>query len=81
MSSEKRPDPPVWDRAAFHRRELFLAKGHAVGALIHGGIALVGADLDLVQRAVIRGIAVMRAGDDGAFDAVVGMAIHSGFLL
>lgn len=58
-----------------------LAEGHAVGALVHGGVTLMGADMDLVQRTVIFCIAVVGAGDDGTFDALVSMTIHDDFLL
>ena len=58
------------------RRPLLFAEGHAVGALIHGGVALVGAHPDLVQGAVVGLAAVVGAGDHSAFDGLVGMAIH-----
>ena len=58
-----------------------LAEGLAVGALIHGGIGLVGAHQNPIQRAVILFFAVMRALVYGALNALVGMAIHSFFLL
>ena len=60
---------------------LLLAEGLAVGALIHGGICLMGAHHDLVQRAVVLGVAVVSAGPDGAFDALVCVAVHVMFLL
>ena len=59
------------------RKKLSFAEGLAVGALIHSGICLVGAYQDLVQGAVVLGIAVVSAGLDGAFDALVGIVIHS----
>ena len=55
---------------------LLLAEGHAVGALLLGGIGLVGAHTDLVQRAVILVLAVVGAGAHGAPDGLVGMAVH-----
>ncbi len=58
-----------------------LAEGHTVGALVHGGVALMGTDVDFVQGAVILGVAVVGAGDDGTLDALVGMTIHDSFLL
>ena len=47
-----------------------------VGALIHGGIRLMGTHQNTVQRTVILGITVMRALVYGAFNALVGMTIH-----
>ena len=41
----------------------------------------MGAHLNLVQRAVVLGVAVVSAGLDGAFDALVCMAVHIEFLL
>ena len=49
-------------------------KGLAVGALIHGGIGLMGADLNGVQTAVGLTLAMVRAGSDLAFDGSVGGA-------
>ena len=63
------------------RKNLLLAEGLAVGALILGGIHFVGAHQDPVQRAVVLVLAVISALLDGAFDALVSMAIHSHFLL
>ena len=62
-------------------RKLFFAEGFTVGALIHGGVLLVGAHQNAVQRAVVFRVAVIGALFDGAFDALVGMAIHGIFLL
>ena len=56
-------------------------EGHTVGALVHSGIALVGAHQDPVQGAVILAAAVMGALVHGAFDALIGMTIHCFFLL
>ena len=39
----------------------------------------MGAHQNLVQRAVVLGIAVVSAGLDGAFDALVCMTVHSSF--
>ena len=64
--------PPVW---------LLLAEGLAVSALVHGRILLVGAHQDLVQRAVVLSVAVVSAGLDGAFDTLVGIAVHCDILL
>ena len=55
---------------------LLLAEGHAVGALIHGRVLLVGTHHDPVQRAVVCGIAVVRALRNGALNALVGIAAH-----
>ena len=60
---------------------LLLAEGLAVGALIHGGICLMGTNHNAVQRAVVLSIAVVCAGLDGTFDALVCMAVHIHFLL
>ncbi len=64
-------------------RTLLFVEGLAVGALIHGGVGFVGAHQDTVQRAVVLRAAMMLALADGAFDALVGMAvtIHNAFLL
>ena len=61
--------------------ESALAEGLAVGALIHGGVDLVGAHQNPVQRAIVLAFTVMGALAHGAFNALVGMAIHSFFLL
>ena len=57
--------------------KLLLAEGLAVGALIHSGILLVGAHHDAVQRTVVFGVAVVSAGLDGTFDALVCVGIHN----
>jgi hypothetical protein len=41
----------------------------------------VGAHQNPVQRAVVLGIAVVSAGLDSAFDALVGMTVHKKILL
>ena len=61
--------------------ESSLFEGLAVGALIHHGIALMSADHDAIQGAVVLSVAVMSTGLDGAFDALVCMAVHTHFLL
>ena len=58
-----------------------LAEGLAVGALVHGGIGLMGAYQDPVQRAVVLVFTVMGALTHGAFNALVGVTIHCFFLL
>ena len=55
---------------------LLFPEGLAVGALIHGGIGLVGTDQNPIQGAVVLGVAVVCALGDGAFDAFVGIAVH-----
>ena len=66
----------------FRRRgRLFFPERHAIGALIHGGIGLMGAYHDFVQRAVVGLIAVIGAVVNGTFNALVCFAIHSDFLL
>ena len=56
---------------------LLLSEGLAVGTLVLGGIRLVGSHQDAVQRAVVLAVAVVSTGLDGAFDTLVGMAVHS----
>ena len=46
-------------------------KGHTVGALAYGGVSLVRANLDFVERAVIVAAAVVLAVADGAADVLV----------
>jgi hypothetical protein len=70
-------EPPFWGGPV----GLSLLEGFAVGTLIHHGVAFVGADHDPIQRAIVLGIAVMGAGLNGAFDALIGMAVHTYFLL
>ena len=55
---------------------LLLPEGLAVGALVHGRILLMGANQDLVQRAVVLMAAVMGALLDSAFDALVCVTVH-----
>ena len=62
-------------------RCLLLPERLAVSALIHRGICLVSTHQDLVQGAVVLVLTVVGAGLDGAFDALVCMAIHIEFLL
>ena len=64
-------------------RGLSLAEGLAVGALVHGGILLMGSYQNSVQGAVVLGVAVISAGLNGALNALVGMMVHlfSSFLL
>jgi len=60
---------------------LFLFEGQAIGALILGGVSLMGTNHDPLQRAVVCLIAMVGALSYGAFNALVCMAIHSPFLL
>ena len=62
-------------------RILLLTEGHAVSALIHGRVCLMGAYQDLVQGAVVLLVTVMGALLDSALDALVGIAVHNRFLL
>ena len=57
---------------------LLLAEGLAVGALVHGGVALVGAHQDAVQSAEIGIAAVVGALVYGAFNALVSVTVHNG---
>ena len=62
----------------YSRKEaLLFAEGHAVRALVHGGVALMGADQDAVQRTVVLPGAVVGAVGNGAFDTLVGVTAHS----
>ena len=55
------------------RRFLLLPEGEAVGTLVLGGVALVGAHHDPVQGAVVGGLGVVGALLDGTLDALVGV--------
>lgn len=73
-STAKEGRLPTW---LGRRRSILLAhKGQAVGALIHGGIALVGADLDLAERAVVLKVAVVGALGNGTLDGLIGLRFH-----
>ena len=61
--------------------KLLLAEGLAVGALVHGGVALVGTYQDAVQGAVVAVGAVVSALLNGAFNALICLTIHCQFLL
>ena len=78
MSREEKKAPAV--SGASNQRSA-LTEGLAVGALIHGGVYLVGAHQNAVQRAVVLFFAVMGALVHGALNALVGMTIHCFFLL
>lgn len=60
---------------------LLLTEGLAVSALVHGGVFLVGAYQDALQRAIIGIAAVVGALLDSAFDGFVCVAVHCHFLL
>ena len=60
---------------------LSLAEGLAVGALVHGGIGFVSAYQNAIQAAVVLVVAVVSAGLNGAFNALVGVVVHGHFLL
>ena len=62
-------------------KELFLAEGLAVSALVHGGITFVSANQDTIQSAVVGAAAVICALLNGAFNALVSLTIHFEFLL
>jgi len=51
-----------------------LLKGHAIGALFHGRVGLMGANHDLFQRTVGLSVAMVSALGDGALNALVGLA-------
>jgi hypothetical protein len=57
--------------------QLLLAEGHAVGALVNGGIHLMGTHQDLVQGTVILMAAMVGTLLNGTFDALVCVAIHN----
>ena len=60
---------------------LALAEGLAVGTLVLGGIGFMGTHQDTVQRAVVLIVAVISAGLNGAFDALVCIVVHKNSLL
>jgi hypothetical protein len=66
----KRKQPLSKDGGCFSLLGL-LTEGHAIGALIFFGIALMSADLHAVQAAIILTAAVVLAGGYGAVDAAV----------
>lgn len=63
------------------RTSLLFAEGHTIGTLVNGRITLVGADQNTIQRTEIGITAVMCALGNGAFNALVSVAIHNGILL
>ena len=63
--------------AAKHRKNLFLSKGLAIGALVNSGICLMGAHEDPVQRAIVGIAAMMGTLLDGTLNALICMAVHT----
>ena len=59
---------PPWGSAA-----LLLTEGQAVGTLVLGGVALVGAHHDPVQGALVGVLGVVGTLLDGTLDALVGV--------
>jgi hypothetical protein len=66
-----------WRRQQPPPENLLLTERHTVGALVHGGIGFVGTHHNAIQGTIVLGITMVCAGLDGAFDALVGMAVHS----
>ena len=61
--------------------ELFLAEGHAVSALVHGGVTLMGTYQNAVQSAVVSILTVVSALMNSTLNALVCLVIHNQFLL
>ena len=70
----RRQSPP-------YLRFSLLAEGLTVGALVHGGICLMGTYQDPLQRAEISILAMVGALLNGTLNALVCMAIHGYILL
>jgi len=81
--------PPLFVKTEIYERRrrsaarafLLPAEALAVGALVLGGVGLMGAHQDPVQGAVVLMVAVVGAGLDSTFDALVGITVHIVFLL
>ena len=58
------------------QKELLSAEGHAICALIHGGVALMGTYQNAVQSAVIGILTVVSALMNSTLNALVCFAIH-----
>ena len=58
-------------------KKSLLAEGHAISALLLGRVGLVGTHQDAVQRTVVGLVAVMGTLGNGAFDALIGIAVHN----
>jgi hypothetical protein len=56
---------------------LLLAERLAVGALVHGGVCLVGTHGNAIQGTVVGIVTMVSALLDGAFDTLVGMTAHT----
>ena len=69
----KTTDLPYVMAAGGAAAALLLPEGQAVGALILGGVALVGAHHDPIQGAVVGVLGVVGALLDGTLDALVGV--------
>jgi len=65
----------------FFRNALLLTEGHAVGALVLGGICLMGTHHDPVQGAIVLILTMVSALADSTFNGFVGMAVHKNSLL
>jgi len=59
-----------------NRSFLLLTEGHAVGALVYGGVHFMGTHHDLIQRAVVLVLTMVGALLDGTFDALVCVTVH-----
>ena len=62
-------------------KPLLLTEGHTVGTLVHSRICLMGTHQNTVQAAVVGIAAVMCALLYGAFNTLVGIAVHIRLLL
>ena len=71
-----RPCGPVRNDSVF-LYTLLLTEGLAVGALVHGGVRLMGTYQNPIQGAEVCVLAMMGALLNGALNALVCMAIHS----
>ena len=60
---------------------LSLTEGLAVGALILGGVYLVGTYQNAVQRTVVLAVAVVSALLNSTLNTLVCLAVHNSFLL
>ena len=69
----RRPQPP--------HLFLLLAEGLTVGALIHGGICLMGTHQNPLQRTVVCAVAVVGALADSTLDGLICMIVHDVILL
>jgi hypothetical protein len=65
--------PPVLRPGADPSIGLLQLEGLAVGALVHGGVGLVGANQNALQAAIVGAVTVVAAVGDGALDGLVGV--------